>query len=63
MSITKEDVDIYVRTVDRMEPDIAHVDESAVAASLSISMRRIADAAEKIEKHLETIVRIQLGQD
>lgn len=40
-------VDSYLNTVDRLEPDIHPVDASAFYASAAISLRRIAD-----QKHL-----------
>ena len=33
----------YLDTVKRMEPDITHVDLTAGAASIAISLKRIAD--------------------
>lgn len=36
--------DVYPETIDRMEPNIAMVDTGAALASISISLRRIADA-------------------
>lgn len=42
----KERVDAYLDTVNRLEPDIAHLDVSAAAASVAISLKRIADVLE-----------------
>jgi hypothetical protein len=42
-------MDAYLKTLDRMEKDIAAVDLTAAAASISISLKRIADALEMIE--------------
>jgi len=44
----------YFETLDRMEKDIAAVDVPAAAASLAISLRRIADAHERIAQVLQT---------
>lgn len=51
----------YAETLDRMEPDIASVDLTAAAASIAISLKRIADSMAminqrlvEIEAHLET---------
>jgi hypothetical protein len=38
--------DPYLDTVDRMEPDISHIDASAGWASVAISLKRIADSLE-----------------
>lgn len=40
--------DTYLNTLDRMEPDIAAVDLTAAAASMAISFKRLADAAEAL---------------
>jgi len=44
----KGPVDEYLQTIDRMEPDIHPVDPAAYYASASISLKRIADALEKM---------------
>lgn len=49
----KDDVDAYLGTVSRMEPDIAMVDNGAAAASISISLKRIADVLEWIKSVAE----------
>lgn len=46
----KERVDGYIATIERMEPDINPVDASAFYALAAISLKRIADAAEKLTK-------------
>ncbi len=38
----------YLDTIDRLEPDIAMIDHDAGIASIAISLKRIADALEKI---------------
>lgn len=38
--------DEYLHTVERMEPEITPVDLPAAAASIAISLKRIADALE-----------------
>jgi hypothetical protein len=38
--------DPYLDTLDRMEPDIAAVDIAAAAASIAISLKRLADVLE-----------------
>ena len=43
-----KEVNAYIETVARMEPEIAMVDNGAAAASISISLKRIADALETI---------------
>ncbi len=40
--------DAYLETLARMEPEIACVDTAAAAASVSISLKRIADALERL---------------
>lgn len=44
----KDRVDAYLHTVDRMEPDITPVDLTAAAASIAISLKRIADSLETL---------------
>lgn len=41
-------VDAYLDTVARLEPDIVPIDLSAAAASIAISLKRIADSLEKL---------------
>lgn len=38
----------YHNTIKRMEPEIAMVDAGAASASISISLKRIADALDEI---------------
>lgn len=40
----------YLETIARLEPDIAHIDLSAASASIAISLRRIADAMEQLQR-------------
>lgn len=44
----KRRVDDYLNTIARLEPDITPIDASAYYASAAISLKRIADALEKI---------------
>ncbi len=44
----KVQIDEYLETVGRMEKDITPVDLPAAAASIAISLKRIADALEYI---------------
>lgn len=44
----KRDVEGYTNTLDRMEPDIHHIDASAFYASAAISLKRIADVLERL---------------
>lgn len=37
------EVSAYARTLERVEPDIAMIDADTAAASISISLKRIAD--------------------
>lgn len=46
----KERVDAYLDTINRIEPDIAMLDQGAALASIAISLRRIADTLEAIDK-------------
>lgn len=48
MSGEKERVDVYLNTVNRLEPEIAPIDASAFYASAAISLKRIADSLEEI---------------
>jgi hypothetical protein len=38
----------YLDTIDRMEPDIAAIDATAGWASIAISLKRIADALDRV---------------
>ncbi len=45
----KREVDAYLATIDRLEPNIAAIDASAAYASIAISLKRIADTLERKE--------------
>lgn len=44
------ETDAYLDTIGRLEPDIAMIDTGAGLASIAISMKRIADTLERLEK-------------
>ena len=44
----KERVDAYLNTINRLEPDITMIDRDAALASISISLKRIADTLENL---------------
>lgn len=44
----KQMVDAYLGTIDRFEPEISMVDVAATAASIAISLKRIADQQEQL---------------
>ncbi len=46
--MAKKTGDAYLDTVARMEPEIAMVDTGGAAASIAISLKRIADSLEKL---------------
>jgi hypothetical protein len=48
MSKESEAVSAYMRTVDRIEPEIAMIDPGAGWASVSVSLKRIADSLESM---------------
>lgn len=48
MAGEKQRVDAYLDTLGRMEPEIAAVDVTAGIASISISLKRIADALDRM---------------
>jgi hypothetical protein len=48
MAGEKERADAYQNTVSRLEPDIASIDASAFYASAAISLKRQADATERM---------------
>ncbi len=52
MTGEKERVDVYARTIERLEPDIAAIDAAAGWASIAISLKRIAAALESIERNV-----------
>jgi len=54
--------DIYGKTIDRMEPNIASVDPGAYYASAAISLHRIANSLERIETLLkDTLIGIEMN--
>jgi hypothetical protein len=53
MSKESEAVSAYTRTVDRIEPEIAMIDPGAGWASVSVSLKRIADSLEHIVKAID----------
>lgn len=57
--MTGEDkkVAAYLTTVDKLEPDIHPVDQDGALTSIAISMKRIADALEKIQKDVDFVAR------
>ncbi len=50
-----EDRDVYLRTVERLEPAITRIDRDAALASIAISLKRMADATEKQNQILSAI--------
>jgi hypothetical protein len=44
-------VGVYQATIERLEPEIAMIDQGAAAASIAISLKRIADSLERIENN------------
>lgn len=42
--------DAYLKTVERLEPEITPIDTPAALASIAISLKRIADLLEKEEQ-------------
>lgn len=55
--------DVYDNTINRLEPDIAMIDAGAGWASCAISLKRIADASEKLVVGLVVggIVSVNIG--
>lgn len=53
MSGEKDRVEAYLQTVERLEPEITPIDLPAAAASMSISLKRIADSMEKFVQMLD----------
>lgn len=45
--------EVYLQTVERMEPDITYVDRDGALASIAISLKRIADVMEKKDSERE----------
>ena len=64
-SAAKDRVDGYIATINRLEPDISPTDQSAWGTSLAISLNRIADQTELLNKNLEHLneLIIRLTQD
>lgn len=48
--MSENPIDSYLNTVERMEPNIHHVDVSGASASIAISLKRIADVLEWLKK-------------
>lgn len=46
--MAQDNADTYQRTIARMEPDLAGVDHAGAIASIAISLKRIADALERV---------------
>lgn len=55
--------DAYRETIDRIEPDVAAIDASAFYASAAISLKRIADALEKLADDDRTQYRWNMISD
>lgn len=54
-----ERVNVYLNTVNRLEPEIAPLDRDAALASIAISLKRIADVLEsdtKFEQLMNSII-------
>ena len=49
MPAAKDSLTAYIDTIERLEPDITPIDMTAAAASIAISLKRIADALENNE--------------
>lgn len=60
---TKDNVDAYIDTISRFEPDLAHTDASAYGGSIAISLKRIADALDKIVSHYVPVENKAHGKD
>lgn len=52
-SLAVDTVQAYQNTVARLEPEITPVDLTAAAASIAISLRRIADALQALHEDLK----------
>lgn len=50
MAGEKERVNAYLETVKRLEPDMAIVDHDAALASIAISIKRIADSLDNLQR-------------
>lgn len=48
MTIQRDDsVDVYLKVIERLEPDLTMIDHDAGIASIAISLKRIADAQDR----------------
>lgn len=61
MAGEKERVDGYLATIERLEPDIRPIDLPAAAASIAISLKRIADFLERF-KPLADVMEAELAK-
>jgi hypothetical protein len=52
MSGEQERLNAYLKTIERMEPDVAAIDASFAYASVAISLKRIADTLEAANREL-----------
>lgn len=52
-------VDSYLDTISRLEPDISPIDASAFYASAAISLKRLADSAEKSSRYTKRLVEYE----
>jgi len=57
------DVDSYLHTVARLEPDIHPIDASASHASQSISLRRIADGLDLLVGIIKILAEAMAEED
>lgn len=62
-SVKAEQVDAYLYTIERIEPDVAMIDPGAFYASAAISLKRMADAAEEQTKIARAAARAHLPMD
>jgi hypothetical protein len=56
-----EEVNFYLRTVDRLEPNIHMIDPGAYYASAAISLRRLADSATYLTNVIKAMVPLALA--
>lgn len=45
-----DSADVYLATIDRMEPELSYVDRDAALPSIAISLKRIADALDRLQR-------------
>lgn len=57
MAGEEERVNAYLKTVKRLEPEITPIDLPAAAASIAISLRRIADSLESLPERLQIAIQ------